>query len=178
MLRNFAYGGLALIGGAITGIAISSWATPPAPPAVAPEIARVVTEPASSLALPTSHSDTETSNCDPWDVSDVAMEAALNEMIRRGWRPPNQADVLASFDSPAQAVSPQSTVPVRYAPSASPEPPEASVEPSAPFPVEPVQPTSGTIPSPANPPQLTAPNTSPPPPPAPAIVIGEPAVRN
>src|SRR5688572_2736016 len=99
MLRNFAYGGLALIGGAITGIAISSWATPLVAPPVAPEITRVasVAQPPMTLASTSSRGANDAESCSPWDVSDVAMEAALNEMIRRGWRPPSQAEVVAAF---------------------------------------------------------------------------------
>lgn len=36
--------------------------------------------------------------CSPWDVSDVAMEEVLDEMIRRGWRPPTQGDAIATMD--------------------------------------------------------------------------------
>jgi len=31
------------------------------------------------------------STCNSWDVSPIVMEAILDEMIRRGWRPPTQA---------------------------------------------------------------------------------------
>lgn len=37
--------------------------------------------------------------CSPWEVSDVAMEAVLDEMQRRGWRPPQQVEeVLAEVN--------------------------------------------------------------------------------
>lgn len=35
--------------------------------------------------------------CSPWEVSDVAMEEMLDEMIRRGWRPPNQGDAITAM---------------------------------------------------------------------------------
>lgn len=37
--------------------------------------------------------------CNPWDVSDVAMEEILRDMQRQGWRPPSQGDAVASMDS-------------------------------------------------------------------------------
>lgn len=36
--------------------------------------------------------------CNPWDVSDVAMEEVLREMLRRGWRPPRQGDAIAALE--------------------------------------------------------------------------------
>lgn len=127
MFRNLAYGGLALIGGAITGIVISSWATPFSPPQAAPEAATVasVAQPVT-LASASSHTAGSEGGCSPWEVSDIAMEATLKEMIRRGWRPPNQAEVLASFDAygpSARPVDPGAYVPVRgsYASSATTE---------------------------------------------------------
>jgi len=166
MLRNFAYGGLALVGGAITGIIVSSWATPPGPVLqVAPEAVPVasVAQPAMTLASTSSRVADEASNCSPWEVSDVAMEAALNEMIRRGWRPPSQAEVVASFDNygnPVQAVDPQSSVPVRY-PQSAPPPSDNDADATAPFPVDPILPTPEGV--------------SPPLPPAPAPVVEQPA---
>lgn len=35
--------------------------------------------------------------CSPWEISDVAMEEVLDEMIRRGWRPPNQGEAVAAM---------------------------------------------------------------------------------
>lgn len=35
--------------------------------------------------------------CNPWDISDVAMEEVLREMTRRGWRPPNQGDAVQAM---------------------------------------------------------------------------------
>jgi hypothetical protein len=44
------------------------------------------------------------------------MEATLNEMVRRGWRPPTQGDALEEFTaygSEAQPVDPDAYMPVR-----------------------------------------------------------------
>lgn len=40
-----------------------------------------------------------TPTCNPWDVSEAAMEEILVEMQRRGWRPPRQGDAVASIAS-------------------------------------------------------------------------------
>lgn len=37
------------------------------------------------------------SRCSPWEVTDVAMEEILSEMIARGWRPPYQGDAVAAM---------------------------------------------------------------------------------
>lgn len=143
MLRNFAYGALALAGGAITGIVISSWATPLSPQQVANEVGRVasVAQPALTMASTSSRAANDASICSPWEVSDVAMEAALREMVRRGWRPPSQAEVVAAFDSygnpTVQSLEPESPVPVRR-PAAVPASSEDETE--EPFPVDEVPP--------------------------------------
>lgn len=36
-------------------------------------------------------------HCSPWEITDVAMEEVLDEMIRRGWRPPNQGQAVAAM---------------------------------------------------------------------------------
>jgi hypothetical protein len=36
--------------------------------------------------------------CNPWDVSDVAMEEVLREMTRRGWRPPRQGNAVEAME--------------------------------------------------------------------------------
>jgi hypothetical protein len=38
----------------------------------------------------------EALSCNPWDVSPQAMEAILQEMVRRGWQPPRSDVALAS----------------------------------------------------------------------------------
>jgi len=40
-----------------------------------------------------------TQKCNPWDVSEVAMEEILIEMQRRGWRPPRQGDATEALAS-------------------------------------------------------------------------------
>jgi hypothetical protein len=151
MFRNIAYGGLALIGGAITGIAISSWATPfGPPPQVAPE-ATVVASVAQPVTLASASSSANGGgDCSPWEVSDIAMEATLKEMIRRGWRPPNQGEVLASFDAygpSARPVDPGAYVPVRgsYSSAATNEE-EPVIEGASTVPIE--QTWSASIPAP------------------------------
>jgi hypothetical protein len=167
MLRNFAYGGLALVGGAVTGIAISSWATPVNPPQVASEVARVASvAPALKLASTSSRAANDANDCSPWDVSDVAMEVALKEMIRQGWRPPTQAEVVATFDtygSPTvQSVEPESPIPVRR-PGSTPASAEKFSVDAIPSPVDQILPTSEATP------------VAPPPPAAePPIVVGGP----
>jgi hypothetical protein len=48
--------------------------------------------------------------CSPWDVSPVAMEAILQEMVRRGWQPPRSDVALASaqprYGLPIEALDP------------------------------------------------------------------------
>jgi hypothetical protein len=41
---------------------------------------------------------TPVEQCNPWDISEVAAEEMLREMVRRGWRPPSQGDVIESLD--------------------------------------------------------------------------------
>jgi hypothetical protein len=53
-------------------------------------------------------------SCSPWDVSSVAMEAILQEMILRGWQPPRSdialADTQPSAGRPIEAISPEEPV--------------------------------------------------------------------
>jgi hypothetical protein len=42
--------------------------------------------------------------CGPWDVSEAGIEAILQEMIRRGWTPPNGAQALAASRSTGGAI--------------------------------------------------------------------------
>ncbi len=44
-------------------------------------------------------------HCSPWEVSDIAMEEVLDEMIRRGWRPPNQGQAVAAMGVPGFSVA-------------------------------------------------------------------------
>jgi hypothetical protein len=52
--------------------------------------------------------------CSPWDVSPVAMEAILQEMVRRGWQPPRSDLALAStqpqYRLPIEALNPDQPV--------------------------------------------------------------------
>ena len=48
--------------------------------------------------------------CSPWEVSDVAMEEVLDEMIRRGWHPPRQGDAVEAMDT-AQTIGLSATDP-------------------------------------------------------------------
>jgi hypothetical protein len=61
--------------------------------------------PASMAARPV-----RSETCSAWEISDVAMEEVLGEMIRRGWRPPNQGDAIAAMDL-AQTVGLSATDP-------------------------------------------------------------------
>lgn len=58
----------------------------------------------------------EFTKCNPWEVSDVAMEEVLREMMRRGWRPPDQGEALAIQDPSGlmTASNPDAPMPVRY----------------------------------------------------------------
>lgn len=54
--------------------------------------------------------------CNPWEVSDMAMEEILSEMRRRGWRPPTQGEAIASingFGAGVTADDPFAPVPSR-----------------------------------------------------------------
>jgi hypothetical protein len=95
------------------GLAASSAtvAAPPGPPIVNVN-AWEETAPASAVQAvavrlaslePTLQS---THQCNPWDVSDLAMEEILREMKRQGWRPPSQGGAVASMISiGAQAIA-------------------------------------------------------------------------
>lgn len=52
--------------------------------------------------------------CGPWDVSDMGIEAILQEMIRRGWTPPSGAKALEATHhsgGAAEAIEPDAPVP-------------------------------------------------------------------
>lgn len=57
--------------------------------------------------------------CSQWAISDVAMEEVLDEMIRRGWRPPTQGEAIAMLDDARttglSAVDPTAPMPYRGA---------------------------------------------------------------
>lgn len=58
-----------------------------------------------------------TPRCSEWAISDVAMEEVLDEMIRRGWRPPSQGEAIASLEDAhtigLTAVDPNAPMPYR-----------------------------------------------------------------
>ncbi len=70
--------------------------------------------PASMAARPV-----RSKTCSTWEISDVAMEAMLDQMIRRGWRPPNQGDAIAAMglaqDAGLSASDPNAPMPYRPA---------------------------------------------------------------
>lgn len=52
--------------------------------------------------------------CSPWEVSDIAMEEVLDEMINRGWRPPNQGEAIAAMGvTTIAATEPDAPMPYR-----------------------------------------------------------------
>jgi hypothetical protein len=57
--------------------------------------------------------------CSSWDVSPVAMEAILDEMVRRGWRPPTQGEILASLDSTGVVEAEDPEAPLQLGPARS-----------------------------------------------------------
>ncbi len=64
---------------------------------------------------PVSYSQPATSQrCNPWQVSDIAMEEILTQMIRRGWRAPSQGDAIAALEiAGVAAVEPYAPMPQR-----------------------------------------------------------------
>lgn len=70
------------------------------------------------MAQPVSYAaSARAERCNPWEVSDVAMEAILDEMLRRGWRAPSQGYAVSMID-PAdtmsiEAVDPNAPMPPR-----------------------------------------------------------------
>lgn len=60
----------------------------------------------------------EFARCNPWDVSEVAMEEILIEMQRRGWRPPSQGEAIDAIDPmnvmAISALEPDAPMPRRY----------------------------------------------------------------
>ena len=72
-------------------------------------------------------SDTS-ANCNPWDVSPEAMEAILQEMIRRGWQPPSGDMALANAQfSSRQPIEALTTTPTASGELASVSRPSAGV---------------------------------------------------
>lgn len=94
------------------GFASSSASAGPAPDAPIVNV-NAWNEPAP--AMPIELANKPTTKCNPWDVSEVAMEEVLLEMQRRGWRPPRQGDATASLASfgveGIDAVDPEAPMP-------------------------------------------------------------------
>jgi hypothetical protein len=84
------------------------------PPAANIEPVAALSIEASDAAYETEDmgSSPESTACTSWDVSPMAMEAILDEMIRRGWRPPTQGYFLASaaVEDGVEAVDHEATV--------------------------------------------------------------------
>jgi hypothetical protein len=98
---------------------------------------------------------TSDGQCSPWDLSPVAMEAILQEMLRRGWKPPTQGEAIAGIAPPGSqmtAIDPNAPLPV-------------FTRPTAPL-IEAVEPEEGVVsgdPDPtATPPVTTPPAARPP----------------
>jgi hypothetical protein len=87
------------------GVAVSSDTAAPAraPPIVNVDVwSETASEPAQAIFVQmasTTPSPEPTLQCDPWAVSDAAMEEILREMQRRGWRQPGQGDAVESMAS-------------------------------------------------------------------------------
>lgn len=119
-----------LLAAAVIGVASLAFAggvtvsSDMAAPARAPPIVNVdawsetASEPAQAISVQmasTTPSPEPTLQCDPWAVSDTAMEEILREMQRRGWRQPGQGDAVGSMVSLGlqgiEAVDPYSPIP-------------------------------------------------------------------
>lgn len=99
-------------------------------------------------AKPVSLTQAAQPRCNPWEISDAAMEDVLDQMIRRGWRPPTQGTAVALLDSQAiQATDPAAPMPMRRVWSASDESAadDATVEDDAADVALEPQPEDGTV---------------------------------
>jgi hypothetical protein len=138
---------------------------------------------------PVVYRDRATTNgqCSQWDVSPQAMEAILQEMLRRGWKPPTQGEAIASIapmNGPRMtALDPNSPLPVftRPAPPAETGAPEEGVvsdDPDAtvatPAPTAPVTATPATRSPTAAAPRIAPPVATSPRPPAAAPPVATP----
>jgi hypothetical protein len=70
--------------------------------------------------------------CNPWQITDVAMEEVLDEMLQRGWRAPTQGTAIALRDNAEQsglaAIDPDAPMPSRHTWAASTSSDEDAVE--------------------------------------------------
>lgn len=74
--------------------------------------------PATLATMPVSYAASpKTPRCDPFNVSEVAMEEILDEMLRRGWRAPSQGYAVSMIDAgdtmELDAVDPNAPMPPR-----------------------------------------------------------------
>lgn len=88
----------------LAGFSMSSASSAPseAPPIVNPHAweQRPAVAPPATVELTRKASPA----CNPWEVSDIAMEEILSEMQRRGWRPPRQGEAVASLETVGMVV--------------------------------------------------------------------------
>lgn len=93
------------------GVAISTAFARPA------ETAPIIDENAwneTAPAQPVSYTPTVQPRCNPWEISDAAMEEVLDQMIRRGWRAPTQGATVSLLDTQVmQAIDPNAPMPSR-----------------------------------------------------------------
>jgi hypothetical protein len=97
--------------------------------------------------------------CSPWQITDVAMEEVLEEMLRRGWRAPSQGDAIA-FANPSTlgdlaAINPDAPMPAQSIWRLSPvpdtrieDPPVVEIRPEAPRLEDPASPVEGAASAP------------------------------
>jgi hypothetical protein len=124
-----------VLGVAIAGLGVATWYGTRPPPV--DDGSSFVEEP--DLTPPTGSNyqyqpivyrdrGTSEGECSPWDLSPVAMEAILQEMLRRGWKPPTQGEAIAGIAPPGSqmtAIDPNAPLPVFTRPG----PPVETVEP-------------------------------------------------
>ncbi|MFT3726033.1 MAG: hypothetical protein QM773_20910 [Hyphomonadaceae bacterium] len=101
------------IAGFAGGVAITTGMARPA------DTAPIVDENAwneTAPAQPVSYAPTPQPRCNPWQISDAAMEEVLDEMVRRGWRAPTAGAAVALLESQAgalRAADPDAPMPAR-----------------------------------------------------------------
>ena len=160
MSRNTVFGSLT-VAGALVGVTVSALSNPPQRPSQPAVPLLVQAEPQLALASAPPRRSGEAATCSPWEVSEIAMETILCEMIRRGWRPPTQREAVDAFQptegTTIVSLDPDALIPYRRPSSVSSEP----ADPEGLFPVDEIEPDQLTVPvEPA--------------PPEPSIVTGEP----
>lgn len=95
----------------------AGFATSSAFPASPADVKPIVNEHAweeTAPAQPVSYAQPVQPRCNPWQVSDIAMEEVLDQMIRRGWRAPTQGNAVALLDTGnISALDPNAPMPSR-----------------------------------------------------------------